>query len=46
VPRAWRDEIMKLAKRQGIRESDVIRDFIRRGLGIGKLKARAQGVQA
>lgn len=46
VPKEWRAEIIKRANKYGIRESDVIREFIRRGLGIGKTKARALGIQA
>ena len=34
VPKEWRDMVTALAKAQDVREADVIRGFIARGLGI------------
>jgi hypothetical protein len=34
VPKEWRATVATLAKAQGVRESDVVRGFIAKGLGL------------
>lgn len=46
VPREWREKILAMAEKSGVRESDVIRDLIRKGLGISRNDARNVGIEA
>jgi len=34
VPREWRLRVATIAKERGVRESDVLREFIAKGLGV------------
>lgn len=34
VPREWRLRVASIAKERGVRESDVLREFIAKGLGV------------